>query len=62
MNVEAWFLKGALSDYINNEDIELIKTQFTNVHFEEIKNAGHWVHVDNPKDFFATILKAINQV
>jgi pimeloyl-ACP methyl ester carboxylesterase len=62
MNVETWFLKGALSDYINHEDIELIKTQFTNVHFEEIKNAGHWVHVDNPKDFFATILKAINQV
>lgn len=46
------FLKGANSNYINNQDYENIRTHFPNAEFETIKNAGHWLHAENPNDFF----------
>ena len=45
------FLKGEKSDYINEEDELLIQKIFNNFSIKTIKNAGHWLHVDNPLDF-----------
>lgn len=49
---EALFLKGALSNYIQESDIELIQKHFPNAKIETISNAGHWLHADNPTEFF----------
>ena len=45
------FIKGEKSDYLTNGDIDLLKTLFSNMEFETIKGAGHWVHADNPEEF-----------
>ncbi|HBI40712.1 MAG TPA: alpha/beta hydrolase [Tenacibaculum sp.] len=46
------FLFGSKSKYITSEDIPLIKTNFINSEMQEITNAGHWLHAENPTDFF----------
>ena len=47
------FLKGAKSDYILPSDEDNIFTLFPNANIVSIKNAGHWVHAENPVDFIA---------
>ncbi|HSV88557.1 MAG TPA: alpha/beta fold hydrolase [Bacteroidales bacterium] len=45
------FLKGELSDYIQETDIDLIKRLFTNVEILTFPGASHWLHADNPAFF-----------
>jgi len=49
------FIDGETSDYINLEDQELIEKHFPDSEIVEIANAGHWVHAENPKDFFEEV-------
>lgn len=46
------FLKGENSNYIKEEDLILIKKHFPKAVLVVIKNAGHWLHAENPKDFY----------
>jgi esterase len=46
------FLRGANSDYILDADFETISHHFPNSKIETVKNAGHWLHAENPTDFF----------
>ncbi len=52
---ETLFLKGVNSDYITQKDELLIKNHFPNSYIETIPNAGHWLHAENPDDFFDKI-------
>jgi esterase len=46
------FLKGAHSDYISkSSEIEILK-YFPNAKISAIANAGHWLHAENPLDFY----------
>jgi esterase len=42
------FLKGEYSDYISASDFVKIQRIFPAAEMKIIKNAGHWLHVDNP--------------
>lgn len=46
------FLRGENSEYIMEDDIPLIKAHFPNFQLKTIANAGHWLHAENPKDFY----------
>ena len=46
------FLRGEKSNYIKDEDFGTIKKHFPNSEIKTIANAGHWLHAENPKDFF----------
>ncbi|TLF43217.1 alpha/beta fold hydrolase [Maribacter aurantiacus] len=46
------FLKGSKSEYVSNADTEQIKRHFPKAHIEVIDNAGHWLHAENPDQFF----------
>lgn len=48
---ETLFISGANSNYILPQDAFLIKQQFPNFKIISIKNSGHWVQAENPKDF-----------
>lgn len=50
------FLRGDKSRYIKDEDFGLIKSHFPNAEIKDIKNSGHWLHAENPKDFFEETL------
>jgi pimeloyl-ACP methyl ester carboxylesterase len=45
------FIRGELSDYINDSDRVQIEQLFPRAHIETIPRAGHWVHVDAPDAF-----------
>lgn len=49
------FLRGELSDYIQEKDVEIIKKMFPKAGFETIARGTHWLHADNPDDFIIAI-------
>ncbi len=49
------FIAGATSNYIQPEHRPAIRTLFPNVRFVTLKNAGHWLHADNPSGFVAVV-------
>lgn len=50
------FLKGENSDYIQEEDEELIEEIFPMSEVVEVANAGHWLHAENPTDFYKEVI------
>ena len=51
------FLHGELSNYINPQtDRESILQYFPKAEILEIKGAGHWLHAEQPKIFFDTLM------
>lgn len=54
------FLKGDRSEYVTKNDIEEIKKHFPNASMETIENAGHWLHAENPKQFFEKSIAFFN--
>jgi pimeloyl-ACP methyl ester carboxylesterase len=50
------FLKGENSSYITDYDTPLIEAHFPKAKIVIIKNAGHWLHAENPNDFYAEVL------
>ncbi|UUV20357.1 alpha/beta fold hydrolase [Paenimyroides aestuarii] len=46
------FLKGSASTYITENDEVLIKKHFPQANIQTVSNAGHWLHADNPDEFF----------
>lgn len=46
------FLRGKKSNYILDEDIIGIEHYFPQAEIKTVKNAGHWLHAENPQDFF----------
>ena len=53
------FLRGDKSDYILDSDFETIYHHFSSARVETVKNAGHWLHAENPKDFYDAVLHFI---
>lgn len=51
------FVKGQKSNYIKEEDLEIILKIFPNYKLEVINNAGHWVHFDKKVAFQEKLLK-----
>lgn len=47
------FLRGGNSNYLKDSDMVLIKKYFPLAEMKTIPNAGHWLHAENPKDFYA---------
>ncbi|SHI91545.1 alpha/beta fold hydrolase [Algibacter luteus] len=54
------FLRGDRSEYIGVEDERIIKNHFSKVKIVAISNAGHWLHAENPKDFFEAVINFVN--
>lgn len=53
------FIRGEKSDYIQDEDMNLIQDIFPRSMLETIEGAGHWVHAEKPKEFFEYVVKFV---
>lgn len=57
---EVWtptlFIRGALSNYVLDEDVDSIEEQFPDSEIVTIEDAGHWVHAEAPADFLNALL------
>jgi pimeloyl-ACP methyl ester carboxylesterase len=49
------FVTGADSAYVLAEHRPVIRQKFPSARFVAIKNAGHWVHADNPAGFLSVV-------
>jgi esterase len=49
------FVSGAHSDYVQPEHRPVIRALFPTARFVSVKNAGHWLHADNPAGFLSVV-------
>ena len=54
------FLRGDRSEYIALQDEALIKRHFPLADVKTIANAGHWLHAENPEDFYKAVIDFVN--
>lgn len=50
------FLRGDKSEYIGPTDEGLINRHFTDAEIRTVSNAGHWLHAENPKQFYDYVI------
>lgn len=53
---ETLFLRGDKSNYILDEDVTEIKEHFPKMSLKTVSAAGHWLHAENPKDFYKFVV------
>ncbi len=53
------FLRGDRSEYIGVDDERLIANHFSKAKIVTISNSGHWLHAENPKDFFDAVMQYV---
>lgn len=51
------FLRGSKSGYIDEIDEIHIKKYFPKAKIVTISNAGHWLHAENPSEFYQNVMK-----
>jgi len=51
-NGQTLFLRGAKSEYVIDADLNEIKRHFPQAKLDTIERAGHWLHAENPAQFF----------
>lgn len=51
-NGETLFVRGENSNYILDSDLDLIKNHFPNANLKTVTKASHWLHAENPTEFF----------
>ncbi len=49
------FVRGGNSGYIKDEDIDEIQMHFPEAKLQTIDGAGHWLHAEKPREFFALV-------
>lgn len=57
IDTQTLFIRGGNSDYILDEDWDDITDVFEDAVLETIANAGHWLHAEQPKNFYTSVMK-----
>ena len=55
-----FFLRGEKSNYIPEKDFKNILNKFPNGKIATIKKVGHWLHAENPDEFFRLVTEFMN--
>lgn len=50
------FIRGLESDYIKDEDKDLIREIYPDARIVDIPGAGHWLHAEQPRKFMKAVL------
>ncbi len=53
------FLRGDHSGYIKEDDIIMIRKMYPNAQITSIKNAGHWLHAEQPEAVISLIKRGL---
>jgi len=54
------FIRGSKSDYVLDEDINMMHSIFKNCQLQTVEGAGHWLHAEKPKEFFEAVKHFLN--
>ena len=58
--INTLFIRGEMSNYILKEDFGKILESFPNGEIKTIPKVGHWLHAENPTEFYKIVRKFIN--
>ncbi len=50
------FIRGANSNYIKDENWNALKEKFPKAELKTIENAGHWLHAEQPEEFYKIVM------
>jgi len=56
ISIPTLFIRGEMSNYILDKDVELLEEKFIDAEIETIPGAGHWVHAESPEVFLDSLL------
>ncbi len=56
-DVPALFMRGVNSGYVTEQDKTLIRNHFPESTVVDIEGAGHWLHAENPEDFYKNVVQ-----
>jgi len=56
------FIRGLKSNYINPEDEPAIRGLFPQSEIQNIAEAGHWIHADQPEEFLRVTLNFLQRI
>ncbi|PIB37257.1 alpha/beta hydrolase [Reichenbachiella sp. 5M10] len=59
IETETLFVRGGNSNYILDEDWSEIEEIFPHAELETVANAGHWLHAEQPDDFYNKVMNFI---
>lgn len=51
-SIPSLFIKGGNSNYINDDDEDLIFKHFKDAEIQTVDEVGHWLHAEKPQEFF----------
>ena len=60
-NLPTLFIKGENSSYITIDDYQEVKRYFPLSNIKIVKNAGHWVHAEEPIKFFKVVVDFLKE-
>ena len=46
------FIRGSESDYVSDDDLDVLEDHFLHMDHHTIQGAGHWLHAQAPDEFF----------
>ena len=55
VDLPALFIRGSESNYISDTDWSEIRERFPRAELSTILNAGHWLHADQPEEFYTLV-------
>jgi len=58
-NTPVLVLRGEKSDYVLEADVGDFKNRFSTIQTHTIREAGHWLHAEKPKEFFGAVMAFI---
>jgi esterase len=58
-DVPCLVIRGGKSEYIKEQDLKDFEARFPAYTLETVKDAGHWVHAEKPKEFFEAVLQFV---
>lgn len=61
-NGNTLFLAGSKSNYIEPMDEFSIKKQFPKAEIKTVSKAGHWLHAENPNEFYDNVMNFFNNI
>ena len=59
-SVSTLFVRGEMSNYILEDDFQNILESFPNGAIKTIPKVGHWLHAENPTEFYKIVREFIN--
>ncbi|MBK5285757.1 MAG: alpha/beta fold hydrolase [Bacteroidia bacterium] len=60
VELPAMFIRGERSDYVTDSDFLTVKKAFPAAELITIKNSGHWIHAEQPDNFFTIVSEFLN--